>query len=167
MRKAIPPLGIIVLVALAVITTSNALFAQAGSTGGTIGKQDKSRSGGEETPTPRGNTPSAKSAPAASTTPSIIQLKEHNTTWGEFSATLKRTNSNTYEAIWNVGLISRMTVTIGQNSMTIERRDLSGAMNLCHGHYVGTRVPGTSKASGEDTVACSLGGAESTWDASW
>jgi hypothetical protein len=144
------------------------VLAQAGSTGGTIGKQDKSLSGGEETPPPHRNTPSAKPAPAPISLPPTIHLNEHNATWGEFSATLKRTDSNNYEAVWkDHALISRMTVTIGQESMTIERRDLSGGINLCHGHYTGTRVPGTSKASGEDTVACTLGGATSTWDASW
>jgi hypothetical protein len=60
-----------------------------------------------------------------------------------------------------------MTVTIGQESMAIERVDVSGNINLCHGHYSGTRTRGTTKASGEDTVACQLGGASSTWTASW
>jgi|HubBroStandDraft_2_1064218.scaffolds.fasta_scaffold77303_1 hypothetical protein len=60
-----------------------------------------------------------------------------------------------------------MTVTIGQESMMIERRDLTGGIFFCHGHYTGTRVPGTSKASGESTVACGLVNATSTWDASW
>ena len=141
------------------------VLAQAGSTGGTVGKQDKSLSGGEETPAPRETTRSAKAAPA-SPTPSIIQLNEHNA-GGNWSATLKRKDSNTYEALWNTGGTSRMTVTIGKDSMTIERIDLSGGINLCRGHYTGTRVPGTSKASGEDVAVCVLGGATNTWEASW
>jgi hypothetical protein len=167
MRKAIAPLGIAALAVLVVTATSNSLFAQAGSTGGTIGKQEKSVSGGEETPAPRGNTHSTKPAPLSFSLPPTIQLNEHNATWGEFSAIMKRTGSNTYEAVWKHGLISRMTVTIGQESMTIERVDLSGVMNLCHIHYTGTRVPGASKASGIDTGTCALGGGTSTWDASW
>ena len=48
MRKAIAPMGIAVLAALVVIATSSASLAQAGSTGGSVGKTDKSVSGGEE-----------------------------------------------------------------------------------------------------------------------
>jgi hypothetical protein len=161
-------LAIVAVIGLvASVISSISVFAQAGSTGGTIGKQNKSLSGAEEAPAPRHDTRSAKPAPASSSSPAIIHLNEHNATWGEFSATLKRTGSNTYEALWNVGVVSQMTVTISRVSMTIERRDLSGAVNLCHGHYAGTRVPGTSKASGESTVGCAIGGATSKWDASW
>jgi hypothetical protein len=144
-------------------------LSQAGSTGGSIGKQDKSLSGDEATPVPRRKAPSVKPGPAAVSlsSPPTIHIDEHNATWGDFSITLKRTGSNTYEGVWNQGTVSRMTVTISQESMTIERVDVSGNVNLCHGHYTGTRVPGTSKASGEDIVACQLGGATSTWVASW
>jgi hypothetical protein len=41
MRKIVPPLGVVVLSALAIIAAPNASFAQAGSTGGTLGKTDK------------------------------------------------------------------------------------------------------------------------------
>jgi hypothetical protein len=51
MREAITPMGIAALAVLALIATSKASFAQAGSTGGTIGKQDKSISGDGEAPT--------------------------------------------------------------------------------------------------------------------
>ena len=142
------------------------VLAQAGSTGGTIGKQDKSLSGGEETPPPRRETRPARPASATFSLPPTIHLNEHNT-GGDWSATLKRKDSNTYEALWNTGGTSRMTVTIGQESMTIERVDLSGGINLCRGHYTGTRVPGTSKASGEDVAVCVLGGATNKWEASW
>jgi hypothetical protein len=50
MREAIAPVGIAALAVLALIATSKASFAQAGSTGGTIGKQDKSISGDGEAP---------------------------------------------------------------------------------------------------------------------
>jgi hypothetical protein len=166
MRKAVASMGIAVLAALAVTTTSNASFAQAGSIGGTIGKTDKSI-GSEKTPAPRPNTRSARPAPTSFSLPTIIHLNEHNSTWGDWSATLKRKGSNTYAALWNNGEISQMTVTIAEDSMTIERHDLSGNNNLCRGHYTGTRVPGTSKASGEDVAVCQLGGATNTWEASW
>jgi hypothetical protein len=48
MGKAIAPMGIAVLAALVVIATPSASLAQAGSTGGSVGKTDKSVSGGEE-----------------------------------------------------------------------------------------------------------------------
>jgi hypothetical protein len=48
MGKAIAPMGIAVLAALVVSATSSASLAQAGSTGGSVGKTDKSVSGGEE-----------------------------------------------------------------------------------------------------------------------
>jgi hypothetical protein len=143
------------------------MLAQAGATGGSIGKQDKSLSGSGETPAPHRNALSTKPAPSSSSLPAIIHLNEHNGTWGDWSATLKRQDSNTYEAVWNNGEISQMTVTIGQESMTIERRDLSGNVNLCRGHYIGTRVPGTSKASGDDVAVCQLGSATNSWEASW
>jgi hypothetical protein len=168
MRKAAAPMRIAILAALAVTATSNASFAQAGSTGGTIGKQDKSLSGGEATRAPRGITRSNKPPPASSSLPQTIHLNEHHGTLGDWSATLKRTGTNTYEALWNTGIISRMMVTIGQESMTIERHDLSGTVNLCTGHYTGTHQPGTSKASGEDAAVCAFGVAvTNTWDASW
>jgi hypothetical protein len=167
MRKAIAAAGIAVLAALALTATSSASFAQADSTGGTIGKTDKSISGGEETPAQRPTTPSPKLAPTSSSLPSTIHINEHKATYGEFSATLRRTNSNIYEGVWNQGTITRMTVTIGQESMTMERVDLSGGIFSCHGHYTGTRVLGTLKASGADSVTCGLNAATSTWDASW
>jgi hypothetical protein len=169
MRKAVKPMGVAVLALLAAAATLNASFGQAGSTGGTVGKQDKSLSGNDETPTSRSNAGSAKPFPAiaSSSSPPTIHIDEHNATWGDFSITLKRTGSNIYEGVWNQGTVSRMTVTIGQESMTIERVDVSGNINLCHGHYTGIRTRGTSKASGEDIVACQLGGATSTWIASW
>lgn len=93
MMKAIAPIGIAVLTVLALTEMSNASFAQGGSTGGTIGKQDKSLSGGGGGVAPIPKTRSGKPAPMSSSSPPIIHLNEHNATWGEFSATLKRTDS--------------------------------------------------------------------------
>src|SRR6202044_2839267 len=103
------------------------MLAQAGATGGSIGKQDKSLSGSGKTPAPRRNPPPAKPGPTtSSSSPPTIHIDEHNATWGDFSITLKRTGANTYEGVWNQGTVSRMTVTIGQESMAIERVDVSG-----------------------------------------
>jgi hypothetical protein len=151
---------------LASFAVSTPTLAQAGSTGGTIGKQDKSISGGDDAPNALPSTRAAKPA-AASSSPSIIHLKEHNATYGEYTATLKRIDANTYEAVYNQGTTSRMTVTIGQEAMTIERRDTTGGIFYCRGHYTGTRVPGTSRASGESAIVCGVVGATTTWEASW
>jgi len=147
---------------------------QSGSAGGVIGKQDKSISG-NTTSEGTGPAPSQHQAPSPGmrasnsqvSSPRVIHLNEHNILWGDFSATLIKTGSNTYQATWNVGLISKMTVTIGADTMTIEREDLSGSLNLCRGHYSGTRIKGSSQSSGEDTVVCQIGAAASTWRASW
>jgi hypothetical protein len=66
MRKAIAPMGIATLAALVVIASSSASLAQAGSTGGVIGKTDKSMSGGEEE-APRRIRSTKKSSPRADT----------------------------------------------------------------------------------------------------
>jgi hypothetical protein len=68
-KNVVAATGIIILAAIAVTATSKASFAQAGSIGGTIGKQDKSLSGGEATPPPRRDTRPDKPAPAASSSP--------------------------------------------------------------------------------------------------
>jgi hypothetical protein len=61
MRKSIIPIiGICSMAAL--LSTDTASFAQAGSTGGTIGKTDKSVSGGEE---PQGDKKAGRGAAAA------------------------------------------------------------------------------------------------------
>lgn len=97
------------LLALSHLAFANvtAALAQAGSTGGTIGKQDKSISGGEEADRPRAALhpmrPAARAPAESSSLPPTIHLHEHNPTYGDYSATLKRTNSNTYEAVWNRG----------------------------------------------------------------
>jgi hypothetical protein len=140
------------------------VFAQAGSTGGTIGKEDKSLSGGEpERRAPR-EAPARMPREASPSSPAVISLREHNATWGEFSVTLRRTSGNAYEGTWNHGLVSQMTVQIGPSSMSINRHDIAGG-NLCRGHYSGTRSG--SRASGDAVISCNIGGTTSTWDASW
>jgi hypothetical protein len=163
----------IALIALSQLAFADAssVLAQAGSVGGTIGNQDKTISGGAETDRPRAplhsTRPVARAPNESTSLPSTIHLHERTATYGDYSATLKRTNSNTYDAVWNRGgTTSRMTVTIGRESIAIERSDTSGVFP-CHGHYTGARVPGTSKASGEDSGACGVVGFTDTWDASW
>ena len=159
-RRPVLALAVMLLFALC----SSAVFAQSGSAGGSLGKHGKSASGGEEQVTPR--KPRTVHAARDSSSPQTIQLSEHALV-GEFTATLKRTGPGTYEAHWNIGLVSSMKVTIGKDTMTMERHDVSGFFNLCNGHYTGTREAGASKASGTNNVTCGIGGGSATWDASW
>src|ERR1019366_7531371 len=105
-RRACIGIALLALSHLEFANVSSAL-AQAGSVGGTIGKQDKSISGGEEADRPRAALhpirPAARAPTESSSLPPTIHLHEHNATYGDYSATLKRTNSNTYEAVWNRG----------------------------------------------------------------
>jgi hypothetical protein len=161
MTKSIA-ITVVCCLAILVAADGNA-FAQAGSTGGTLGKTDKSVSGGEGQ---REILPAHRSREAQSSRPAVINLKEHNATWGEFSITLRLTSGNAYNGTWNQGTVSHMTVEISPNSMTVDRRDVAGP-NLCRGHYTGTRSPGISRASGDAVIACAITGTTSTWDASW
>jgi hypothetical protein len=54
----------VTIVLLALVSLNTHALAQAGSTGGTIGQSNKSISGEQQTPTPRGNTHSARPAPS-------------------------------------------------------------------------------------------------------
>jgi hypothetical protein len=134
-------------------------FAQAGSTGGTVGKQDKSVSGGEEQTEIR--RPNHSSAPAASQVlPGTIQFSEHGAV-GHYSATLRHVGGNEYEATWNIAVTSRMTVRMTKDSMTVQRRDTSNPYGLASGTYFGTRTG--NSASGSFSIGINHG----TWDASW
>jgi hypothetical protein len=67
---------ILVFGMLASIAVGTTAFAQAGSTGGTIGKTDKSISGGEPTPAPRQVVPRKRAAPLAATSPYLGCFKD-------------------------------------------------------------------------------------------
>jgi hypothetical protein len=62
--QASRPIVIALLFGILMSFSSSSAWSQAGSTGGTIGKQDKSLSGGDEESAPRPNTRAAKPAPA-------------------------------------------------------------------------------------------------------
>jgi hypothetical protein len=140
-------------------------FAQAGSTSGTIGKQDKSISGGEEPSEPSGGT----RHPGHSTTqrpnerqtlPQRIRLIQ-----GSYSATLRHLGGNAYQATWNGQGVSRMTVTMTTVSMTIQRQDISGTGLLWSVTYSGTRTG--NNASGTFNTTSPINGAQGPWEASW
>ena len=165
MRKTVTPMGIVLLAVLAVTATSNTSFAQAGSTGGIIGKQDKSLSGGEQPDEPSGGPrhpehSTTQSPDKRQTLPQRIRLIQ-----GSYSATLRHLGGNAYQATWNDQGVSRMTVTITKASMTIQRQDVSGTGPLWSVTYSGTITGNT--ASGTFNTTNPINGAQGPWEASW
>jgi hypothetical protein len=145
----------------ALIASDQAALAQAGSTGGTIGKTGKSVSGEDASSHARGPARKLSNGEASSQShgsPQVIRLNEHNTTWGDFSCTLRNVGGNTYEGTWNVPLVSRMTVTLTSGSLTIRRQDAGGLSGL----YEGKRS--SNGASGSLSLT---NGSKGTWDATW
>ena len=99
---------------------STTAFTQAGSTGGTICRQDKSISGGKEQTeirksTPRSAPPASQSAKDRQTLPGNIQFNEHGVL-GAYTTTLRHLAGSEYEATRNVSVTSRMTVRITKDS---------------------------------------------------
>ncbi|MFZ1107788.1 MAG: hypothetical protein WAN43_05515 [Rhodomicrobium sp.] len=141
------------------------------STGGSIGKQDKSISGSDETapsPEPKGpafkkRQPSVRES-APTELPQSIRL--HVTSiWGDFRGTFHNTGGNHYQGSWNHGLRSSMTVTLTASTIVIDIRDTGGYVNLCSGRATGSRS-GRS-ASGAYPHSCQIGGGTANFDASW
>jgi hypothetical protein len=157
----------IALLAVLHLVSSNAssALAQAGSTGGTIGKQDKSISGDEQQ-----SEPSGARRPGRSTTqrPDERQALPQRIRFiqGSYSATLRHLGGNAYQGTWEGGeLVSRMTVTMTAASITIRRKDISGSGLLWSVTYTGTRTGNT--ASGTFITAGPISGAQGSWEASW
>jgi hypothetical protein len=138
------------------VAAQGTAFAQAGSTGGTIGKTDKSESGGEE------KTEIKRPAQREElSSPSVIRFSEHGL-FGEYTATLRRVGGNEYAATWNVAVTPRMIVRMTKDAMTVQRSDTSNLSGiLASVTYSGTRTGNT--ASGSFNGGINRG----TWDASW
>jgi hypothetical protein len=157
----------IALIALSYLAFANASSAQMqpGSTGGTVGKTDKSISGGEEQSEPSSGTQhhghsTTQRPDERQTLPQRIRLIQ-----GSYSATLRHIAGNAYRASWNgQERESRMTVTMTTVSMTIQREDISGT-GLWSVTYSGTRTGNT--ASGTFKTHGPINGAEGPWEASW
>jgi hypothetical protein len=151
-----------VLLALSHFAFGNvtAALAQAGSIGGTIGKQDKSISGGGEErrePQVSRTKPSGHHSEERQGLPQTIRLSESSIA-GSYSITLRHTGGNAYEGTWNVGIVSRMTISMTNATMVIERHDVSNPHGpLYSATYSGARAG--NSASGNY-----LNG---TWQASW
>jgi hypothetical protein len=153
-------LGFILLLGLFALGQQERAFAQAGSTGGTIGNQDKSISGGgEERREPQGSRakPSGHHSGERQGLPQTIRLSESSIA-GSYSITLRHTGGNAYEGTWNVGIVSRMTISMTNATMVIERHDVSNPTGpLYSPTYSGARAGNSASGS-------YLNG---TWQASW
>jgi hypothetical protein len=140
------------------------LLAEAGSTGGSVGRTDKSISGGEQRssrpdtgPGRRVNRESRKEE----TFPKSIELNEH---WHGFNYTvsLRNVGGRNYQGTWSHGYVTKFAVTaLTTNSMKLQRTD-APAFGACTGRYTGSRTG--NRAEGEASIS---NGAVSKWDASW
>jgi hypothetical protein len=111
--------------------------AQAGSTGGTIGKTDKSISGGGErrSPTPdvSARRPTSRNSSKEDSFPKTIQLNEH-ANGQNYSITLRNVGGNNYRGTWSHGYVTRFTVTaFTRDSMTIPHLARLPAVTLDRG----------------------------------
>jgi hypothetical protein len=152
---------------IGMFSTSGVAQIQPGSTGGTIGKQDKSISGSEEQSERRGPA-SAKSkrrangeSNSAGALPGSIRLIEHTT--ADYSITLTKTDGNTYNGTWSNGYGSTFTVTdFTKDSLNMVRQD-GAATTGVSGTYTGRRSGNSAK--GRATLSHGYG--VRTWDATW
>jgi hypothetical protein len=142
-----------------------AAFAQAGSVGGTVGKSDKSISGGEgnaerKAPTPKSKRSTDVDSNSTGALPSVIRLNEHAIV--NYSITLTKTGDKTYRGTWSHGYVSTFTVTgFTKDSLNMARQD-DPAIGSVTGTYTGRRSG--NSAHGEAAIS---NGFKSTWDATW
>jgi hypothetical protein len=141
-------------------------LAQAGSTGGTLGKQDKSISGDEEPaegqrPRPdKSERPTGRESNTLTALPSVIRLNEHAIV--NYSITLTKTGDNTYHGTWSHGYVSTFTVTsFTKDSLNMLRQD-NPAIGSVTGTYTGQRSGNSAHGS-----AAISNGFISSWDATW
>lgn len=150
---------------LASVTTFRSAFAQAGSTGGTIGKTDKSISdGGDQqssTRRTRPGRPATRISDKEESFPKTIQLSER--AFGlSFSITLRNVGGNNYEGTWSHGYVTKFTVIAFTRGSIKMRRNDNAAIGSVTGSYTGSRTG--NRATGEATIS---NGATVKWDASW
>ncbi len=177
----------IIICAIVLMAAPVAAFAQAGSTSGTIGKQDKSISGSEvrvpaharrahvwrkhyvvvrEPRAPRARRHYATARvhhilDRKESLPSTIRLDEHS--WvGNFFISLHKISGNVYEGTWNHGFATKFTITNWtRGAVRMARKDypVQGAVT---GTYTGQRTG--SSAGGQAAIS---NGVNVTWHASW
>jgi len=163
-RRASIGIGLLALSHLAFANVSSAL-AQAGSTGGTIGKQDKSISGGEEQrsshPHAGFSQPANREKSKEDYPPKIIQLNEH--AFGQtYSVTLRNIGGRSYQGTWSHGYVTKSAVIALTNTSIKMQRIDNPTFGAVSGSYTGSRTG--NSATGE---AKESNGATTKWDASW
>ena len=154
-------------------------LAQAGSAGGSIGKQGKSVSGGEEAPPPAKPAPPKPAQPraepaakpaakpqagpaakpqAAEARPKSMQLQE-SSVFGTYSTTLQNTGGSIYDGAFS-GIATRFVlVTFTKDRVAFERRpNALGISGSYTGQRSGNRAAGQGRLSTGVTVE---------WTASW
>ncbi len=130
------------------------IVAQAGSTGGSVGKPNKSVSGDAE---PR---PANRDAVIRSAYPKTIQLNEHafGLSW---SLTLRNIGGSAYEGTWSHGYATSFTITsFTSDSIKMHRVD-KPALGAVAGSYAGVRTGNSASGTAVFPMA------RSTWEASW
>jgi hypothetical protein len=136
------------------------VLAQAGSTGGSVGKRNKSISGEEES-SPDAGPGRSTHASREEAFPKTIQLNEH---WHgmNWTVSLRNIGGSNYQGTWSNGYATTFAVTgFARNSMKMERKDTPG-FGAVTGSYTGTRTG--NRAAGDASIS---NGANSKWDASW
>ena len=138
--------------------------AQAGSTGGSIGKTDKSISGGggqQSSPRAGSRRSDDRDSSKMESFPKTIQLNDHAHGLS-YSITLRNVGGNNYQGTWSHGYVTRFTITtFTKDSMKMERND-NPAFGSVSGSYTGSR--NGHRAEGQATIS---NGATSNWEASW
>ncbi|MGB9171133.1 MAG: hypothetical protein WCC35_06035, partial [Bradyrhizobium sp.] len=139
--------------------------AQAGSTGGSIGKTDKSISGGEDHPSAQPHARSSRATDRDSgreeSLPKTIQLNEHALGM-HWSITLHNVGGNNYQGTWSHGYVTSFTMTSFTKTAVKMQRTDKAAFGAVTGSYSGSR--NGNHAAGEATVS---NGGTPNWDASW
>jgi len=136
-------------------------LAEGGSTGGSVGRRDKTLSGEEpSSPAPEAGAARAARPKGNDGLPNTIQLAEH---WHGMSWTvaLHRAGGSTYEGTWNHGYVTKFSVSFAGNAVRMQRTD-APAVGACTGTYTGSRTG--NRASGKAEIS---NGASTTWEASW
>ncbi len=146
-------------------TQRGTLVAQAGSTGGIIGKTDKSISddGGRSSSssTARPNRSAKQTSNKEESLPKTIRINER--AFGlNYSITLQNVGGKNYQGTWSHGYVTKFTVTAFTNdSMKMKRTD-NPAFGSVTGSYTGSRTG--NGATGQAVIS---NGVTSSWDASW
>ena len=137
----------------------NIHLAEGGSTGGSVGRRDKTLSG-EAPSSPAPGAARATRPNQTDSLPNTIQLAEH---WHglNYTIALHRAGGNNYEGTWSHGYVTKFSVSFAGNSVRMQRTD-APAVGACNGTYTGSRAG--NHASGGASIS---NGASTTWEASW